>query len=151
MYADDVVLLTTTKSGLQKCIQAIKTFSEKWKLEVNLNKTKALIFNKTGEYLNEHLTFGQDTVECVENYTYLGLDFNSSGSLENAVNKICEKGLKAVFKLYRLTDQNYNLTTMLHIFDHTITPILLYGAEVWGIELAKLKKKGKITITLKNI
>ena len=29
---------------------------------------------------------------------------------------------------------------MLHIFNHTIKPILLYGSEVWGIDLGKTKK-----------
>jgi hypothetical protein len=35
----------------------------------------------------------------------------------------------------------------LHIFDHTVRPILLYGSEVWGINLIKhrnLKDKTKL-------
>ena len=142
LYADDVILLSTTKSGLQKCIDAIKSYSEQWKLEINLNKTKTLTFNKSGSFIDENFYLGQDKIESVNSYTYLGLDLDSSGTFENAISKLSEKGLKALFKLYRLTDFNYNLPTMIHIFDHTIAPILLYGAEVWGINLAKLRKKG---------
>lgn len=143
MYADDIVLLSTSKAGLQKCIDTLKEFSDEWKLEVNLNKTKALIFNKPGEHIKVDLTYGNQTVECVNMYTYLGLELESSGLLVNAIKKLCEKGLKALYKLYRLTDLNYNIPTMLHIFDHTIVPILLYGAEVWGIDMAKQKKRGE--------
>ena len=50
LYADDVLLVSTSSLGLQKCLNTLKYFSDKWKLEVNLNKTKALIFNKKGKF-----------------------------------------------------------------------------------------------------
>lgn len=140
MYADDIVLLSTSRIGLQKCIQGMKEFSDKWKLEVNLDKTKALIFNKKGSHLSENLFLGENAVECVSNYTYLGLEFDCSGALRNAVQKLYEKGLKAVFKLYKLTEHDYDIKTILYIFDHTIVPILIYGAETWGFEFAKIGK-----------
>ena len=71
----------------------------------------------------------------------MGLDFDCSGSLKNTVKKLYEKGLKALYKLYNLTEHNYNMQTILFIFDHTVAPILLYGSEVWGLQFAKLGKK----------
>ena len=53
MYADELLLLSTSHSGLQKCINGIKEYSDKWKMEVNLNKTKTLIFNKKGTFTPE--------------------------------------------------------------------------------------------------
>ena len=46
MYADDLVLLSTSKEGLQKCIDVTFKFSTEWRLNVNLDKTKILVFNK---------------------------------------------------------------------------------------------------------
>jgi len=40
--------------------------------------------------------------------------------------------MKALFKLKKSFDKP-SINTILHIFDHTITPILLYGSEIWGI------------------
>jgi hypothetical protein len=40
--------------------------------------------------------------------------------------------LKALYKLFKLMNGNLNIPTALHIFDHTIKPILLYGAEIWS-------------------
>ena len=46
MYADDIVLLSTTSSGLQEKLNNLHKFCEDWCLEVNVTKTKVLIFNK---------------------------------------------------------------------------------------------------------
>ena len=62
MYADDVVLISTSKADLQKCIHSIKQFSEKWKLDVNLNKTKVMIFNKNGAHLSDDFTYGDESL-----------------------------------------------------------------------------------------
>ena len=48
MYADDVILLSETAEGLQNCLDKLNKYCEQWGLEVNLKKTKSLIFNNTG-------------------------------------------------------------------------------------------------------
>lgn len=135
LYADDVVLLSTTKEGLQNCIDAVKNFSEQWKLELNLNKTKVLIFNKGGNTIQEDLYYGIEKIDCTDKYTYLGLNLEPSGSFESAINSLYNKGLKAMYKLNKLLDQNYNIETVLHIFDHTVKPVILYASEVWGTDV----------------
>ena len=40
MYADDILLLSQSESGLQKHLQTLQSFCLKWKLEVNIDKTK---------------------------------------------------------------------------------------------------------------
>lgn len=142
LYADDIVLLSTSRQGLQKCIDCVKTFSNTWHMEVNLNKTKVLIFNKSGEHINEDLYYGPEKIECTESYAYLGIEFHCSGSTQKAIQKLYEKGLKALFKLNKLIQQSFDIPTIIHIFDHTIAPILLYASEVWGIYLAKTKQNG---------
>ena len=41
MYADDVVLLSTSRNGLQRCIQGIEQFSKKLQLEVNKKQNQS--------------------------------------------------------------------------------------------------------------
>lgn len=140
LYADDLVLLSTTKQGLQKCINAIHKYSTTWKLDINTEKTKVLIFNKRGRLLQETFQYGTEEISCVDRYTYLGVEFTSSGTFSTAIKHLQEKSLKALYKLYKLLDSNYKISTIFHIFNHTIKPILLYGAEVWGLELGKFSK-----------
>jgi hypothetical protein len=43
------------------------------------------------------------------------------------------KALKATFKLYKdLKTTEPSVSTLLHLFDHMIKPIVLYGCEIWG-------------------
>ena len=40
MYADDIVLLSESKEGLQRCLAKLETYTEKWKMKLNHKKTK---------------------------------------------------------------------------------------------------------------
>jgi hypothetical protein len=69
----------------------------------------------------------------VSRYKYLGIWFNNSGSFNFAQNELYQKALKALFKLKSdFLVHNPEVKTSIHVFDHTIKPILLYGCEIWG-------------------
>ena len=40
MYADDLILISESKEGLQKQINKLSEYCDKWKLEVNVKKSK---------------------------------------------------------------------------------------------------------------
>ena len=46
LYADDLVILSQTATGLQNAINILNNFCNKWKLNVNLKKTKVVVFQK---------------------------------------------------------------------------------------------------------
>ena len=48
MYADDVILLSTSRGGLQNCLNSLYAYAEKWKLKVNTEKTQVITFNGGG-------------------------------------------------------------------------------------------------------
>jgi hypothetical protein len=49
MYADDVVLLSETKEGLQNSLNRLARFCQVWGMDINTSKTKIMIFNKSGK------------------------------------------------------------------------------------------------------
>ena len=49
MYADDIVLLGDTVLELQKKINILKKFCDKWGMEVNLTKTQVIVFRNSGK------------------------------------------------------------------------------------------------------
>ena len=55
------------------------------------------------------------------------------------------KVLKAFFKIRKCFEHHKpKIKTILHVFDHTVKPVLLYGSEVWGIfAIDKLQKQKK--------
>ena len=73
MYADDLVLLSNSKEGLQKCLEVLNVFCKKWKLNVNTEKTKVMIFNKSGRLLKSNkFTFNKIHLEAIQEFKYLG-------------------------------------------------------------------------------
>ena len=85
LFADDLVLLSPTREGLQQHLDLLHSFSPTWALTVNLGKTKIMMFEKRPS-LNKY-TFYLDTVtlEQTTNYTYLGINMNATGTFGKAV------------------------------------------------------------------
>ena len=134
MYADDIVIMATSKSGLQERLNSLEGFCNEWCLQVNISKTKVLIFNKTGRHLKDNFHFDGNTLESVQTYRYLGVTFTPSGLFYQSKIDLFQKALKASFKLQKnLSSSNPSFKTMIHLFDHTIKPIVLYGSEIWGV------------------
>ena len=138
LYADDLVLLSTSKSGLQNSIDKLSQFAREWHLEINTNKTKVLTFNKSGRITKSIFKFDNTEIENVQKYTYLGVTFAASGTFSYAKHEINNKGLKALYKIKKAFSTFHPKTcSLVHIFHHTVKPVLLYGAEIWGEFSAK--------------
>lgn len=59
-YADDLVLISTSASGLQKCINSMQQFCKDWMMSVNTKKPKLSFFKRKLEsrlYRNIHLSY----------------------------------------------------------------------------------------------
>ena len=65
MYADDIVILGDHVLELQKKIRVLEIFYEKWGMEVNLTKTKVIVFRNEGVMSKSEKSFtegkGQDS------------------------------------------------------------------------------------------
>ena len=153
MYAGDLILLSTSPKGLQTKINIVEKYCQDWCLTLNHNKTKVLVFNKAGRHIRLGFSYQGHELECVQQCKYLGVFFSASGTFSFAQNELYKKGLKAYFKLKKdLLSLNPNLKTSIHVFDHTIKPILLYGCEVWGtFNSTSAKFRGDNPVTLDKI
>ena len=47
MYADDIIVMSTTEEGLQKVIDYMYSYCDKWRLKVNSDKTKVTMFGSS--------------------------------------------------------------------------------------------------------
>ena len=75
MYADDVVILSESALGLQEKLKKLEAYCADWGLNVNIDKTKVMIFNKAGRVFKSNFVFQNATIECVSTYRYLGFTF----------------------------------------------------------------------------
>ena len=44
MFADDIVILSRSSKGLQKCLNVLEEYCRKWKMNINIKNTK-IMFN----------------------------------------------------------------------------------------------------------
>lgn len=133
MYADDLVLLSESRDGLQTCLQKLAGYCNEWGLQINTNKTKVIVFNSKQRKPLEQFWLDDNSIECVDEYKYLGILFKSNGSFDTAQKNLYHRGLKAYFKMVKMLSTEHSTpNTTMHLFDHTVKPILLYASEIWG-------------------
>ena len=103
-------------------------------IHVNLDKTKCMLFNKTGRLMRRSFWFGEEKLEMVREYKYLGFLVTPSFNLTMALVDLKDRGLRAYGALKTklgITFRKHIPTTM-HLFDSLIKPILLYASDFWG-------------------
>ena len=145
LYADNLILLSQNEVGLQKCLKKLESYCADWCLEVNLDKTKILVFNKTGKLYKHEFKFNGETLNCEREYKYLAVTVCISGSFSFASAELYKKALKGIFMLKCIFVSTYPKSSVaFRIFDHTIKPILTYGCEIWT-------SMSKTVRTLENI
>ena len=137
MYADDLIIMSTDKNGLQKCLNKLKEYCTTWKLEVNTEKTKIMIFNKNGKTLSNQVLFYDGTqLEVVTEYKHLGVIFDICGSGHRPAHYLKDKAAKAMYKILRTFGGRLGDCKIgLHLFNHMVKPILLYSDSVWGAHI----------------
>ncbi|XP_073251799.1 uncharacterized protein [Porites lutea] len=57
LYADDLVIFSKSKNGLQDYLDSLSEYCKENDLSVNLNKIKVLIFNNCGRTMNKHVLY----------------------------------------------------------------------------------------------
>ncbi len=134
LYADDLVLLSPTEEGLQDSLNLLEDFCQSWALTVNLQKTRAMMFQKRSRSQRPTHTFAlaHRTIETTKTYTYLGLKITPTGSFTLAVNELKEKAQRAFYAIKRSIKIDIPIQIWLKLFKAVIEPIALYGSEVWG-------------------
>jgi hypothetical protein len=134
LFADDIVLFTTSPESLQAQVDNVYSYSSKWGLKINVNKTKVCVFERRKSVHNFSINIDGQFVDIVDNFSYLGVKFSYTGSFSEATKTLAEQGLRAYNSLLGIFDRiKLDVKTKLHLFDSLITPILLYGSDVWGI------------------
>ena len=84
LYADDTVILSQTKTGLQNKLDRLYDYCSAWGLQMNRDKTKVIILTRTDPKLKLFFKCGDDIIETTDSCKYLGIIFYKSGSFTNA-------------------------------------------------------------------
>ena len=134
LWADDLVLLATNPVTAQKLLDVLNKFCNDWGLEINVGKTKTLVFN--AEHTDSplpQLKLGSNVLENTHEYCYLGINLQADGKYKKPQADLCTKATRAVYSLKKSIMRDVVSTKSLFIlFDTLIKPILFYGGPVWS-------------------
>ena len=143
MYADDTVLFANSKENLQKCLDGLKLYCDKWKLQINADKTKIMIFSKEKIKKtildNMNFTIGDSNIEIVNEFRYLGVTFTYNGKFTSHIKVQQVLGTRSMFSVMsKIRRHNLPIDMQLDLFDKIVMPVMLYGCETWGYSNLKL-------------
>lgn len=139
LFADDLVILSESKIGLQNCLNNLEEYCNKWQLTVNVDKTKSMIFQNKTNYKNEEdfLMFKNDKIENVTEFKFLGNKIKYNGNLEPSSEDLAKKARKAMYSIKSYTSSYSDLPVKVscNLFDTLIRPILCYNSEIFYMDI----------------
>ena len=132
MYADDMVLFAENPAALQTMIDTLYKYNKEWKLTLNVDKTKIVIFRNGGNIKeNENWVYDGKEIQIVNQFSYLGMLFNYNGEFNETYQHIADQRRKAYFAiLSKLKNHYFNIETPCSVLDTYVDSILSYSSEI---------------------
>ncbi len=83
LYADDTLIISDNAIDFQNALDYFNNYCHDWKLNVNLTKSNVIVFGarNTNGY---QFKIGDDNINIIDKYKYLGIYFTSNGSFATA-------------------------------------------------------------------
>ena len=118
-------------------INVISNFCDRTGMKINLKKTKIIVF-RNGGYLrgNEKWKYNGNTIETVSFYKFMGLLVTPKLIWTKANDMLATQSNKSIISIYKLQKHvgYFDQPEIFKLFDTMVTPILTYGAELWGFQ-----------------
>ena len=142
LYADDLVLVSTSASGLQRSLHKLSDYADSKCLTVSIKKSKTMTFNLAGRLIKNKFFIKGKLLEPVNSFCYLGFEICPSGTVKHAMNTLHDKAKKALRPLMgAIAKFDLPAKTAIKLFHTYISPIILYNVENWGTLTDKNLKK----------
>ena len=128
-------MISESKEGLAKMLQDLALFSSANGLKINADKTKCMVFNKTGRHIRCNIKCNDMMITSVREYKYLGFLITPSGEVSTGIQDLKSRAMYALAQLRMKLGDNFrkNLRISLYLFDALVKPIMLYCSDFWGM------------------
>ena len=138
LFTDDVVLLADSIKELQELIDRLAEYCKTWKLNINVDKTKVVIFNRK-QYVHQVLLILDNMkLEFVPSYKYLRFILSSNGSFKPAISILAKQASKALlFSLFHAISKLAPDSSLIGY---------LYLMHLWGLFWNMAMKYGVATL-----
>ena len=131
LFADDLVLLSSTESGLQRALNSFADACNTAGMKISTAKTEVLHLSTNPDQCV--LQVNGATLKQVEKFKYLGVAFTSDGRQDEELDTRIGKASAVMRALHDSVVMKRELSkkAKLSIFKAVFVPILTYGHESW--------------------
>ncbi|XP_063408720.1 uncharacterized protein LOC134692200 [Mytilus trossulus] len=130
-FADDIALLSATRTQLQAKTDYIQKIAKTTGLEINKKKSKIMCVKATNI---QPITLNNEELEIVDSFTYLGSVIDTNDNATSDIRNRIKKARTAYYKLRKIwTSNQYSRNTKMKIYKSNVISVLLYRAECWKI------------------
>jgi exonuclease III len=132
LFADDIVLISDSQTGLQQMMNIVHAFFHKWRLEENLAKSHVLqVCGNSKQLRSFNYQFNGKVVDIVHEYRYLGVLIHDTLSWDRHVEVLVNKVKLAQQQIsHVLANRKLSIRIRRYYWLSVIRPILDYGSEV---------------------
>jgi hypothetical protein len=140
-YADDVLLASTTQSGLQSLIDVSVNYITNHGLRFNPAKTNCFYFGRTRHLAPPVWRIEGEELNHVDSLLYLGATLKDDGGLTHATTRI-NAAQKAFYGLQEagLCFRGVSPEVSAHVYKVGVRSVLTYGCEALRISSATMRK-----------
>ena len=139
LYADDTIVLAENEKELQLALDSVHEYCTLYNLTVNTSKTKIIVFSRGKVKRYPIFSYGDDIIEVVSEYVYLGVTMNYNNEFVKAMRKQLDQGRKAQFSmLIKCRKLELPIDIQCKLFESMVIPVILYGCEIWGFQDIKM-------------
>jgi len=140
LYADDLVLMSRSKEGLQQQLDALASFCQYKDMEVNLSKTQIVVFRPRGRPAQPGWQWqydGRPVIVSTE-FRYLGIIFHETdGVVRVAISTLATAARRAMWAMLGKIRAAgiVDISMKIQLFKAVVSPIMEYCSGVWGPDL----------------
>jgi hypothetical protein len=134
LYADDLVLSSLSPGGLQRQLDRLHLYCQKWDLVVNVLKTVCMFVknNKCEGYSAPPISYNGTRLAYVDVFKYVGVLFSDDGSFRHQEEAVIDSSKNAMFacmsRAMRLS-KNCPLYIKSLLFKAYVFPVISYCTE----------------------
>jgi hypothetical protein len=134
-FADDIVIVAKSEREMKEMMRNLEKYVRKKNLEVNVEKTKMMVFNKRKRKNEEsEWKWEESKIKNVSEFEYLGYTFNERATDKAQVREVVRKANKVVGCVGGIGERMWGgeFGRRMMMFESMVESVLMYGAEIWG-------------------
>jgi len=130
LYADDVALMTESESDLQTMLNIASSFTMKWNLKFNSNKSKVLVEGKRINKSNKWV-LGDTYIEETNEYKYLGVYLSRSLKPTQHIGNHIKDKLNGMIRILGKHGNFNRIEFSSALWNSVLRPTAAYGCSIW--------------------